>query len=241
MAKHKVLSTKRLEPSLVKEAEKSGIEIIEQEFISVKPTSNNKLHEEVLELALSGVRYAAFTSANAAIMLDKQMHVGDTFYVLELETFCLSGRTKEAVLQAGCLKPIIVGEARNGEELAKRIIQQEVKEIIFFCGNKRRDELPTMLKKAGIKVHEVVVYETVETPKVSTSEFDGIFFFSPSAVQSFFSANQLKENAVCFAIGQTTADSIKQATQNELLISKEPTQEALLDEVITYFQNSDRC
>ena len=93
------------------------------------------------------------------------------------------------------------------------------------------------MKSAGIKVHEVVVYETVETPVIANDDFDGILFFSPSAVQSFFSVNQLKNSDVCFAIGQTTAESIAAFAKNKIFISKTTSQEALLQEVINYFKS----
>lgn len=239
MAKHKVLSTKKLEPSLIEQAKQSGIEIIEQEFISIKPIRNKETVEPIIQLAESGVNTIALTSSNAVEVLESYHHVGDTYYVIDWKIFCLSGKTKESVESALFSKKKIVGEAKNASELAKEIISQGIKELIFFCGNKRRDELPTILKEAGIKVHEVVVYETIETPIVATDDVEGILFFSPSAVQSFFSVNQLKKNVVCFAIGQTTADSIADFTDNRIIISESPSQEMMLASVNFYFQNKN--
>lgn len=133
----------------------------------------------------------------------------------------------------------VVDTADNAKSLAQTIIQHGVEEIVFFCGNKRRDELPEILKAAGIKVHEVVVYETIETPVVTNDDVDAILFFSPSAVQSFFSVNQLKKNTVCFAIGQTTANSIADFTDNRIVITESPSQEMMLALVNFYFQNMD--
>ena len=97
--------------------------------------------------------------------------------------------------------------------------------------------MPNILKEAGIKVHEVVVYETIETPIVATVDFDAILFFSPSAVQSFFSVNQIKKTTVCFAIGRTTASSIADFTDNKIVVSESPGQEMILASVNFYFQN----
>ena len=237
-AKHKVLSTKKLEPSLVQKANECGIEIFEQEFISVRPIKNEETFRRIIEFAEAGKRTIVLTSANAVNVLDGYMHVGDTYYAVDWKIFCLSGKTKEAVLSAKLLEKNIIGEAPNATALAKEIIQHGVQEIVFFCGNKRRDDLPNVLKEAGVMVHEVVVYETMETPQVSTSDVDGILFFSPSAVQSFFSVNQLKKDTVCFAIGQTTADSIADFTDNRIIVSESPSQEMLLASVRFYFDNS---
>ena len=45
-----------------------------------------------------------------------------------------------------------------------------------------------------LSVDEVIVYKTIETPKVLTKQYDGILFFSPSAVKSFFSKNSIVNN-----------------------------------------------
>lgn len=239
MAKHKVLSTKKLEPSLIEKARENDIEIMEQEFISVKPILNRDIFEKIIGLAKSEKLNIALTSSNAVTALEKYMHVGDTYYVIDWKTFCLDGKTKEAIISSLILEKNILAVASNASALAKKIIEHEVKEIIFFCGNKRRDELPAILKEAGIKVHEVIVYETVETPAIVTDDFDAVLFFSPSAVQSFFSVNQLKKHTVCFAIGETTADSIADFTDNKIIISESPGQEMMLASVKIYFENSN--
>jgi uroporphyrinogen-III synthase len=149
----------------------------------------------------------------------------------------LAGKTKQAILKVEQLKKKIIAEANNATNLAQKIIESGVKEIVFVCGNKRRDELPVLLNKAGIEIHELTVYETTKTPIVISEDFDAILFFSPSAVQSFFSVNQLKKNTACFAIGETTAGSISDVTNNRIIISKSPSQEEMLASVHFYFQN----
>lgn len=237
MAKIKVLSTKKLEPSLIRKAEEQGIDVVEQEAIQVKPILNRETADRIISLALDNKRTIVLTSSNAVNALEKYMSYGGNFCLIDWQVFCLSGKTKDTLLSAHRLEKQILGEAPNATELAHEIIRQNVSEVVFFCGNRRRDELPDMLQAAGITVHEVVVYEVEETPVAAAGDYEAVLFFSPSAVQSFFAANQLKENTVCFAIGQTTANSVKQFTQSKPVVSKEPTQEALLMEVINYFKN----
>jgi uroporphyrinogen-III synthase len=236
MAKHKVLSTKKLEPSLIEQAKKNDIEIIEQNFISIKPIWNQKTFDKILGFINNKTLNIALTSANAVDSLNNYMHFSDNYLVVDWKIFCLSGKTKQAVLNALLLRKNIVSDASNATELANKIIAKGIKEIVFFCSDKRRDELPTALKNANIKVHEVVIYETTETPITVANDFDAILFFSPSGVQSFFSANELNKNSVCFAIGRTTATSIATFTQNKIINSITPDPKIMVEEVIEYFK-----
>lgn len=242
-ATHKVLSTKKLQPSLVEKAKEHGIEIIEQEFISVKSIITEDRFKEVVSFADSQQQRkecVVFTSANAVKSFERFVNQGDTCHSYGWKIFCLSGKTLEELSSRyGTLIGEVVGTAENAIALSKLIIRNNVKEIVFFCGNKRRDELPNVLKAAGIDVHEVIVYETVETPVAVIDYIDAILFFSPSAVQSFFSVNQLKKEVVCFAIGETTADSIANFTGNQIITSEFPSQEVMLSAVQLYFKNSN--
>lgn len=236
MAKYKVLSTKKLEPSLIELAKKNDIEIIEQEFISINPIRNQETFNRILGFINGKILNIALTSTNAVDALNSYMHFNDTYLVADWNIFCLSGKTKEAVMNALLLRKNIAGEASNATELAGEIISKGVKEIVFFCSDKRRDELPTTLKNANIKVHEVIVYETTETPVTVSNDFDAVLFFSPSGVQSFFSANELNEDSVCFAIGRTTATSIATYTQNKIINSIIPDPKMMIEEAIEYFK-----
>lgn len=238
MMKYKILSTKKLLPSLVEQVKQNGIEIEEQEFITIIPIRKEAKLKEIAELAKAKKEYIVFTSSHAVNAVDNYFHEPGIFYNTDWKIFCLSGQTKEAVFDTALLKKNIIDTGDNAGELAQKIIETGVKEIIFFCGNKRRDELPVILSRAGIIVNEVVVYETIETPVVSTTGIDGILFFSPSAVNSFFIMNKLDSQTVCFAIGQTTAKSIVDFTEdNKIIVSTSPNQEAMLTAVQTYFIN----
>ena len=236
MAKHKVLSTKKLEPPLIELAKENDIEIIEQEFISINPIRNQETYNRIIGFVNNKTQNIALTSANAVDVLNSYMHFSDTYLVVDWNIFCLSGKTKQAILNALLLKKNIVADAKDAAELANKIIAKGVKEIIFFCSNKRREELPAALEKANVKVHEVVLYETAETPLTVDKDFDAVLFFSPSGVQSFFSANELNKDCVCFAIGRTTATSIATFTQNTVVKSVTPDPKTMVEEVIEYFK-----
>jgi uroporphyrinogen-III synthase len=232
-----VLSTKSLLPSLTEMAKAQGIVIHEQDAIRVKPILTKEKWDEIFALLERQIDHAIFTSSNAVAALKKYLNDYTNHLPPQWKIFCLSGRTKEALLEEEELFGTIEATANSAESLAQQVIDKGVKEALFFCGDRRREELPTILNEAGVTVHEAVVYEVEETPAAASGEYDAVLFFSPSAVQSFFAANQLSRATICFAIGQTTARSLQQFTSNPLFISKEPTQEALLEELIHYFKN----
>lgn len=240
MTRHRVLSTKSLAPSLLAKANREGIDVTEQEAIRIRPILTSAKWDEIDSLLERNIPYAVFTSSNAVMAVKK--YLGDSINHLppQWKIFCLSGKTKEVLAENAALFGTVEATASGATDLAQKVIASGAKELLFFCGDRRREELPTLLQGAGVQVHEVVVYEVEETPVVASGEFEGVLFFSPSAVQSFFAVNQLKEATACFAIGHTTAASLQQFTQNKLYISKEPTQEALLAEVINYFKNMVR-
>jgi uroporphyrinogen-III synthase len=234
---HKVLSTKTLEPSLVAQANDNGIQITEQEAIKVNPILSIEKWHEIFQLVQSHKQFVVFTSSNAVLSIKKYIRDYVNPFEVNWKIFSLSGKTSEVIEQDPETFGTIVAVADESKALAQKIIEAGTKEVIFFCGDKRRDELPTLLRKASIEVHEVVVYETMETPILADRDYDAILFFSPSAVQSFFSVNQLNSRTVCFAIGQTTADKIAGACTCKIIAARSPRQDLLLQEAINYFKS----
>jgi uroporphyrinogen-III synthase len=233
----KVLSTRRLDPSLVDQAKKSGVELTQQDFISITPIISNELAQEIKPwIEKNDTTYAIFTSINGVEAVKYYLEQWGDTNTPDWKVFCISGKTREAVTVTLPGAPIMA-TAEYGATLAQYILQHsEVKEVLFFCGNKRREELPSLLREAGITVHEIVVYQTEETPVVIQEDVDGVLFFSPSAVNSFFSTNELKKDTVCFAIGTTTTDALAQHTTNKIITAATTSQASMLEAVQHYFQ-----
>jgi uroporphyrinogen-III synthase len=232
----RILSTKKLLPETAREATNKNIHLREVEFISVKTILTREKWNEVIEL-MEENHVVVFTSSNAVESLEKYMQSYVNHITPQWKIYCLSGRTKKLIENIEVIEVQISGTAGNATELSRLIINANEKEIVFFCGDQRRDELPIMLKSHGISVRECIVYETIETPSIISEFFDAILFFSPSAVKSFFSANQIQDSAVCFAIGETTANAIKEMTKSEIVISKEASQESMMDAVLSFCRN----
>jgi uroporphyrinogen-III synthase len=235
MAKYKVLSTKKLDPLLIEKAKKDDIEIVEQEAIKIISVLSREKWQEIFQVIEDKKEFVVFTSSNAVFALQKYLNDYTNPHPINWKIFSLSGKTKQSL--ENCTEfGTIIDTADNSTELAEKIVKSNINKVVFFCGDKRRDELPAILNATGISVHEIVVYDTVETPVRAETDIDAVLFFSPSAVTSFFSINQLIDTVVCFAIGETTANSIADHTNNKILISKKSSQESLLQEVINYFK-----
>jgi uroporphyrinogen-III synthase len=196
------------------------------QFISVAPIEENAKEVQ----ALYGREIvAAFTSANAVEVLPSVESKPNW------KVYCIGSATAKAVTEKFEVAAI-VGTAINASALADQIINDGIKDVVFFCGDKRLDTLPSKLQGMGVGVDERVVYRTVETPVKVDKHYEGILFFSPSAVNSFFSMNEVAEDVVLFAIGDTTAKAISNKTSNEVVVCDTQSKDEVLRQAINYFQ-----
>lgn len=224
MNKLRLLVTKKISPSLALRAGLKGIDVLEKEFIVIEPVAQDKLNE-ALEKIISEEHTVAFTSKNAVAAVAYGRHVKDSPWKI----YCTEGATQDQVKKY-FREEQIVASAKNAKELADKIAGNAngEKNIIFFCGNQRRDELPELLTAAGFTVKEIIVYETKLSPQAIIDDYDAVAFFSPSAVKSFFSANKLNEKAVCLSVGKTTTDAIGSFTKNKIITAPSPSEASVL-------------
>jgi len=131
---------------------------------------------------------------------------------------------------------VVIGTATNATELAGLIVEErKTSKLCFFCGDQRREELPSILRNNGIRVNEIEVYHTKEVHHTIDKEYHGILFFSPSAASSFFKSNILPHSTVIFAIGTTTAAELASKTNNKIVVSELPGKELLVKKAVDYF------
>lgn len=229
--KRHILSTRPLPQALVEEAAAQNIVIDEMSFIETKSIIDAVVGERIAELFQKPIT-AVFTSMNAVTAVSELFQKPIPWNVYSI------GNTTANLITKLFQLPI-VGTANDAEMLADVIIKDNIKEVYFFCGTIRRDVLPQKLRAANISVEEVFVYKTTETPQVVNSFYDAILFYSPSAVESFFSANKIEATTLLFAIGNTTAEKIKQHSGNTLIVSARTGKEDLIKETIAYFNKQN--
>lgn len=220
-----VLSTRPLSAIVIAEAASKGVMIDALPFIRIDKLREEKLTRQLAELSHRSLT-AVFTSTNAVTAIELPHGSPDW------KVYCISGATRRAVTDRFG-EHAIAGTADSAKELAEEIVRQTpAGEITFFCGDQRRRELPERLKSAGWQVHEIIVYQTILTPARIEKKYDAIAFFSPSAVESFFSMNTVEPQVPLFAIGSTTAAALYQKCSNPVLISESPDEKLLIDQII---------
>jgi uroporphyrinogen-III synthase len=220
-----ILSTKTLSGIQRKAVLDANFDLLEQDFIEVTntPFSLQNIQENLI-----------FSSQNAVLSLIEQ----DGWEGLRTKTaFCVGIKTKEILEQNGFTVDVYMDYASELAEIITLIYSQN--SYTFFSGNLRKETLPQALKDAGIVFNEIEVYQTTLTPfKISSQEkFDGILFFSPSAVESYFTNNTIQDE-VCFCIGTTTASSLESKKIKNIIIPELPIIEEVIEEVIAYYKES---
>ncbi|HTL09605.1 MAG TPA: uroporphyrinogen-III synthase [Chitinophagaceae bacterium] len=230
-----ILSTRPLAPAVINNAAANGIRVQQRSFIETEPIQNTALQQEV-ESVLQQYATVVFTSMNAveavaAYLQDEQP---------DWRIYCMGKTTRELVTKYFG-ENSIAGTASDAAALAEVIaLDADNEEVVFFCGDQRRDELPAILQQQGIEVTEITVYHTIATPQVVDKNYHGVLFYSPSAVESFFSVNKPAANTTFFAIGQTTANAIKKHSSNTIITANRPGKEALVEKAINYFVHNER-
>ena len=153
MQKNKIhiLSTRPLGEALVKKAALQNIIVDEIEFIKTEEISDKGITQKTQSLLKENIT-AVFTSMNAVEVVGKLLTTKSSWKIFSI------GNTTKNLLIKYFGKESIYASADNANLLAEKIAERkDIKEVTFFCGDQRRDELPEKLKSNGIKVHEVIV------------------------------------------------------------------------------------
>jgi len=224
-----ILSTRPLDAELLQEAAGENVWIECLPFIETNVSINQEKKERIKVLAETN-NTIVFTSMNAAEAIIESLDgLKPTWNI-----YCIGGTTK-TIIKDYFGEDTIKGTGKDATSLAESMIANGTKEAVFFCGNIRRDELPQLLKEHQIALEEIVVYETIVMPQEITKAYDAILFFSPSAVDSFFSVNKVANNIILFAIGNTTAKTIANYSTNTVVKADTPEKDNLVKKAIGYF------
>ncbi len=212
-----VLSTKVLSLSQKALLSDFKINLVEYDAISI----------EFIEFEITDeYKNYIFTSKNAVrAFLNKKKNT-------EINCFCVGEKTK-ALLDKNGYK--VVKMTENAVDLADYITNNHTStSFLFLAGNKRRNDLPSILTEKGISFKEIICYETLLIPKKFEQHFDAILFFSPSGMKSFVLENTIQDSEL-FCIGKTTAEEAKVYTAN-INIAKKPIIDEVINTLITFLK-----
>lgn len=216
-----ILSTKKLLPNQKQALLNANFEVIEEDFISItslRGTKQSHINNNLI-----------FTSQNAVQSILQHPKCNE---LKSKNVFCVGMKTKSLLEENGFNVIAYTGYAADLVEIISLVYSKE--KYTFFSGNLRRDVLPNILKENGITFNEIEVYETTLTSKKITEKVYGILFFSPSAVESYFKLNVIKEE-MCFCIGETTAEALENKKVKNTIIADKPSVENVITEVIEYY------
>jgi len=187
-----IFSTKVLSTSQKELFDKDFV-ITTSDFIKVR---FNRLPKKIVKNTLNNV---VITSQNAVESLINNFSKEEMSFQ---NIYCVGRRTKKLIEKH-------IGKVTHSENSSKKLADFLVenikdKEVTYFSGNLRRDELPNRLNDYQIIVNEVEAYNTSFSPICIEENVKGVLFYSPSGVQSFMTKNK-SENLKAFCIGNTTA------------------------------------
>jgi uroporphyrinogen-III synthase len=227
-----ILCTRPVGKKAVLEAAEHKIDLEEISFIQTQSAVDTQMEERIRELLQKDIT-AIFTSASALKAMKQFVTASPTWRI-----YCTAYATRALAVEIFGEKAI-AGVGENAAALADTITgDQSPGPLYFFCGDQRREELPEKLRARHLSLEEWVVYKTVATPVAIALNYDGILFFSPSAVKSFFSVNRIAPQTRIFVIGESTARSVKLFTGNPVMIAEHPGKKNLVDLAISFFNSS---
>lgn len=217
-----ILSTKTLNNDLLQTFDSTPINIVSTDFISIKPLPFDK------NLLKESSKNWVITSKNTLYILFESFSGAE---LNEINFYCVGDKTKQLILKHNYN---LIESALSSMALGELIQQKhKTKSFTIIGGVIKRDELKSLLKDLYINFTDISIYDTIFTPHLLTEKFDGILFFSPSAIQSYIQNNQILDEQL-FCIGNTTATEAKQHS-NHIHIAKQQTFESVLERVKQYY------
>ncbi len=199
----------------------NGIVVESSNFIKV---SSNRIPPRVFKKEIENV---VFTSKNAV----ESVLANYTGSELQFNNiYCVGRKTRRFIKNN-------IGPVKHFEKSAKELAEYlttnlKVKEVTYFSGNLRLDDLPSILENNNIKINEIEAYQTKFDAKKMPRTVEAVLFYSPSGIESFLKEN--KANTIAFCIGNTTAAEAKKHF-SDVRVAKLPTVESVIDLVNKHY------
>ena len=221
----KLLSTKIVSKKFKDLLIKNNYQIEEKSFIKILPFKS-KSNISILENII-------FTSKNAVEIILKNYIIKNN--LANKDIYCVGKSTAELIKKNNLN---LIKSEDNSKNLSKFILanfKNSKNSFTYFSGKKRIRELENNLKKNNINIIVHEVYDTLLTPLKINDLYDGVIFYSPSAVKSFFKGNNSLNNTYGFCIGNTTARELSNYS-NRFSVAKSNSEENMLESINKYFK-----
>jgi len=221
----KLLSTKIISNKFKDLLIKNNYQIDQKSFIKILP------YKSLINISIS--KNIIFTSKNAVNIILNNSKIKKN--LIDKNIFCVGESTAELIINNNLN---LIKSEQNSKKLSEYIVSNfnnSKDSFTYFSGKKRFLELEMTLNENNIKIIVHEVYDTILTPKKIKDHYDGIIFYSPSAVKSFFKGNNSFKNTYGFCIGNTTAKELKSFSES-FSISKSNSEENMLVSINKYFK-----
>lgn len=203
----KEIPIERIAPTLGDSFECSFLKVIK--IVPVEPA-----------IEIGDCHHFIFTSKNAF------RSIGNITFPRDSKFYVVGDQSEKALVKLG-FKPVLKG--KNARELAAEITSEVAPtNIMHFCSSKALSTLSDELSKAGFQLIRNVVYKTEPVYPINNETVEGIVFFSPSGVESFFKNNKITTERL-FAIGKTTQNALTHFTNREINRSENENLKGLLE------------
>ncbi|HEY5069557.1 MAG TPA: uroporphyrinogen-III synthase, partial [Candidatus Acidoferrum sp.] len=147
-------------------------------------------------------------------------------------------------------------QTHSGAALANELGEKLRGQTIFLPRSDRANpDLPQLLRNYGAEVTEVIAYRTV-TPvnldeekiaAIVNGEVEAILFFSPTAVEHFVgivgkeNLRNLQNQSAITAVGPITANALRQAGADTLLVAEDTTADAVIAALERHFAGPQKA
>ena len=218
-----ILSTKTLSKDLINILPTSNFNTLSIDFIQINTIPFDKTE------ILNSSNHWIISSKNTLSVLFDTYSLEDLTHI---NFYCVGDKTSK-IIKSNNLK--LITSALSSAELAQDIVDNHNQtNFTFIGGEMRRKELVRILKNRAIQLNEYNVYSTSLFPCEIELKYNGILFFSPSAVQSYVLKNTITTEQL-FCIGNTTANEAKQYSTN-INIAQNQTIESVIELVKTHYK-----
>ncbi|XP_014241578.1 uroporphyrinogen-III synthase [Cimex lectularius] len=199
--------------------------VVQFEFVNLDELNTRLDHPDLY----SGIIFSSPRCVEAV-----KMSINDASLWTNHRAFVVGEKTaKDVYVQLGMIPE---GQASgNGKDLSKFILEQDItKPLLLPVGNLSTDTIVTALRAGGLKVDQLVVYNTITNPKLEMlfrpifDEFEVSFllYFSPSGVDStipLFEKLKIDLNGLKIgAIGKTTEEALIRHSIQPAFVAEKP-------------------
>jgi uroporphyrinogen III methyltransferase/synthase len=131
---------------------------------------------------------------------------------------------------------LVTIDAGAGSILATAMVAARVASpVLYACGDTRRDEMPSVLRAAGVTVEEVICYRSVlaepDEARHAVSGADVLLIASPKVMTLVARVCPKDERPALVVIGPTTAGAARAAGWAPAAVARRPTLEAVGDRI----------